>query len=128
MSIVIDENLIGVWYAQTGEMQDYLMAVNRCPEGLSIVYRLRQYASLDPWDEKDTSKWRRMVTADKDEDKAIDTVREMMQAILQLSLNMKMIEPPGMIYELIRGANTPEEFAKILQAMPFAHTKTETVQ
>ena len=127
MSIVVDENLIGVWYAVTGESQDYMMAITRCDEGIALTYRVRDYASKeDPWDGRDRKKWTRMVTPNTDEELAIDTARTMMTGLIQLSLNMGMIDPPGRIYELIRENKTPEEFGRWLMSMPWAHSMEAT--
>jgi len=128
MSIVIDDNIVGMWYAVTGEMDDFMMAVSRCDEGLQIIYRHRYYASLDPWDEKDRKSWHRMITSQKDEAKAIETAREMVGGVVAIAMKMGRVKSHGEIYEILRGDRTVEEFAAALRAAPFAHSKVHTVQ
>ena len=124
MSIVIDENIIGIWYALTGEADDFMLAISKCPEGLEMVYRIRYYASPDdPWDENDRKSWYRMVTPQKDEEKAVEVAREMVAGVIAIAMKMKKIPGDGLMYELLRGDASVEEFANRLQSMPWAHAK-----
>jgi hypothetical protein len=124
MSIVIDENIVGIWYAMTGEMEDFMLAISKCPDGLEMVYRHRYYASKeDPWDENDKKSWYRMVAGQQDEQKAIDTARDMLAGVVAIAMKMKRIQGNGVIYELLRGDATVEEFGERLRSMPWAHTQ-----
>lgn len=129
MSIVIDENIVGIWYAVTGEMDDFMLAISKSPEGIELVYRHRYYASKeDPWDENDKKSWYRMVTPKKDEQKAIETAREMLSGVVGIAMKMKRLPGNGVIYELLRGDSTVEEFGERLRAMPWAHSQEGTLQ
>lgn len=126
MSIVIDENIVGIWYAMTGDDNDFMLAVCRREDGLEIVYRHRYYHSDDPWDEKDRKSWYRMVTAQKDEAKAVETAREMLQGVVAIAMKMKRLKGNGLVFELLRGEASVEEFGERLRSMPWAHSMEAT--
>lgn len=129
MSIVIDENIVGIWYAMTGDMEDFMLAISRCPDGLELVYRHRYYASKeDPWDDKDRKSWYRMVTSQPDEQKAIETAREMLVGVVFIAKKMGRVTGNPEIFELVRGDATVEQFGERLRSMPWAHSQVKTVQ
>jgi hypothetical protein len=129
MSIVIDENIVGIWYAMTGDMEDFMLAISRCPDGLELVYRHRYYASKeDPWDEKDRKSWYRMVTSQPDEQKAVETARQMLIGVVMIAQKMGKVTGKPEIFELVRGDASVEKFADALRSMPWAHSQEGTVQ
>jgi len=78
MSIVIDDNILGIWYSTLGPTEDYLMAISRHEGGIKFVYRVRHYNSdsIDPLDDQDDKTWAEFGTNDPDEQKAISAARE----------------------------------------------------
>ena len=129
MSVVIDESIVGIWYAMTSEDEDFMLAVSRREDGLEMVYRHRYYNSPDdPWDEKDRKSWYRMVSKQKDEAKAIETAREMVSGVIAIAMRMKRIKGDGVMFELLRGESSVEEFGERLRAMPWAHSQQVTLQ
>jgi hypothetical protein len=126
MSIVLDENIVGIWYALTGEKDDFMLAISKCAEGLELVYRHRYYASDDPWDERDKKSWYRMVTKKNDVQHAIETAREMVQGVAMIAVKMGRLMPPAQVFELVRGDKSVEDFAEVLMSMPWAHSMAAT--
>jgi len=126
MSIVLDDNIVGIWYVLTGEKEDFMLAISKCPEGLELVYRHRYYHSDDPWDEKDHKSWYRMVTSKTDVQRAIETAREMVQGVAMIAVKMGRLMPPAQVFELVRGDKSVEQFAEVLKSMPWAHSMEAT--
>ena len=130
MSIVIDDNILAIWYSTLGETEDYLMAISRHEGGIKFVYRVRHYNSddIDPLDDKDDKTWAEFGTNDPDEQKAIGAAREMVKGLIGLAAGLGRVRLPHKIYELVRGDDSVEQFAKKLMAAPFAHTQKVTRQ
>lgn len=129
MTIVIDDNLIGIWYTMTGEKDDYLLSLSRRPEGgLQMCGRTRTYVSDDPWEENDKKNWHTFITKESDEEKAADVCREMVVGVSRIAVATKRLREPAKIWELMKGKSTLEEFLKAFQKLPFAHVKTVKLQ
>jgi hypothetical protein len=126
MAIELDENILGIWYAQTGGdhgHDDFMMSLSRCPEGLAMLNRTRKSTSNDPWDDKDEKQWSRFVTRSADVEKAIDVCRTIVADVVLLAIKMNNLEPPGVVHELLRGGMSLDEYTKRLLELPFAHQK-----
>lgn len=130
MTIRIDDNIIGVWFVQLGDTEDYMMGMSRVPTGIEFTYRVRHYhpESKDAFDDKDGKSWATFGTNDPDEAKAISAAREMAKGLVGLSIGLGKMKPPGKVYELLRGEASVEEFAKRLMAAPFAHSQMHQLQ
>ena len=128
MSIVFDENIMGIWYCQLADDFDIMWALQRDPEGgYKALGRTRKYhSSDDPWDDKDTKRWfEGKIKADTDA-LAVERSRAHM---IELTGGFTMTFEPDrvpMLFELVRGEASVEDFAKKLQAMPWAHSMEAT--
>src|SRR5688572_30485115 len=60
--IVLDENLIGMWFIPISDRMDWLCGLTRldAPGFYRVQYRFRQYSPVgdgDPWNGEDVSRW-----------------------------------------------------------------------
>lgn len=130
MSIVIDENIIAIWFCDLGPDEDYMMSLSRHEGGIRFIYRVRHHHpdSKDPFDGKDGKDWSAFETGNPDEAKAIDAARSMVKGLVGVAASMGRVTLPHKIFELVRGASTVEEFGKRLMESPWAHAQRKTLQ
>lgn len=128
MSIVLDENIMGIWYCLLADDFDIMWSLRRNPEGGYLaVGRTRKYHTPDdPWDNKDTKRWfEGPIKADSD-----GLAVEMSRAhVIQLTGSFTASFHPErtpMLYELVRGESSVEKFAEKLMSMPWAHSMQAT--
>jgi len=119
MSIILDENLIAIWYASLDEESDYLQSLSRTDNGWDLTYRFRYYNSPDPWDKEDTKNWYsgKLSNKDKTESEVIETLSKVFEII--------KIRAEGDCYILLRGEGDHKSFMKEFMALPFVHQKTQ---
>lgn len=85
MTIIIDENVIGLWYISLNENLDYLGCLTG-GEKIQIKYRFRYYDNKDhnPFSEKDEKNWYNGTFANNDKEAAIKKMREVVKAICDI--------------------------------------------
>jgi hypothetical protein len=128
MSIVFDDNLMGIWYCQLADDFDIMWALQRDPEGgYKALGRTRKYHSPDDaWDDKDTKRWfEGKIKADTDALAVERSRAHMIELTAGFTMNFEPDRVP-MLFELVRGTASVEDFAKKLQAMPWAHSMQAT--
>lgn len=119
---------MGIWYCQLADDFDVMWSVSRDPEGgYKVTGRTRQYHSQDdPWDGKDRKRWfggKLFATTDEE---AISRSRDHM---VTLTGGFAMTFEPDrvpVLYELVRGSASVDEFAEKLRQMPWAHSMDVT--
>ena len=124
MSIVIDENILAIWYVCLAEDFDVMFALMRDGEGgYKGNGRTRAYNSKeDPWDEKDRKLWFGGPIAAPDDDSAVAKTREHM---VKISAEFPFVLQAGFVpqlFEMVRGLTSLDKFAETLRAMPWAHS------
>jgi hypothetical protein len=128
MSIVFDDKLMGIWYCQLADDFDIMWALQRDPEGgYKALGRTRKYHTPDdPWDDKDTKRWfEGKIKADSDALAVERSRAHMIELTGSFTITFEPDRVP-MLYELVRGEASVEDFAKKLQAMPWAHSMEAT--
>jgi len=128
MSIVIDENTLGIWYVHLADDLDLMIALMRDGEGgYKVSGRTRQYASPDdPWDDKDIKRWfSGGIQAGDDADAVAKSRNNMIQMTSGYAALFEPEKAPA-IFELVRGESSVEKFAETLKSMPWAHSMEAT--
>lgn len=118
--IELDERLVGIWYVAFKDPRD-LMGVIQCmgPGRYKSIWRLKQYASPDPWCKDDSIATRETLSDHDTEAAVIVRMRAMLDGLADIwGADIK--------WELLRAGRSLEEFAELLIAMPGANTKTVT--
>jgi hypothetical protein len=121
MAIIYDDNLVGLWYIQTTEMQDFLAALMKDGEGFRCEYRFRYYDPEDPGNDahsgKDTKSWYVMDIKEPDRREVLGKLRLSWAAVARMAGGQTL-------YEVVRqhGETTDSMVARWV-AMPFVHTK-----
>lgn len=121
MSIVIDEHLLAMWFAET-PTGDWMAGLSKSESGgYELKYRFRHYtkgpAPLGVWDGSDRKSW--YGVKGKQLQPLIDTTRLILRSGTMTGAFSKS-------YELLRGEKTTHEFVELLRKQPFAHSKKVT--
>lgn len=119
MSIIFDENTVGVWYvAFPGK--DWMAGVTREGDGFLLQYRFRYYHDpLDPWDGKDEKSWY-SGTLTGAREVVIDKMREMCIVLMATGGGENL-------YECVRALDEPfDQFMERFKQLPFVHMRTCT--
>jgi hypothetical protein len=124
MSIVLDENILGIWYCQLADDYDIMWSLRRIPEGgYKAVGRTRKYYTPDdPWDDKDTKRWFEGPVPGDNDDAAVERSRDFVMKITGSFTARFHPDRVPVLFELVRGSTSVEDFAKKLQSMPWAHS------
>jgi hypothetical protein len=132
MTIVIDENLVAIWFIDLPPAEDYLMSLSRVPNGgMRFVYRVRHHSpqSTDPFDEHDDKSWHTFETDDPNVEKAISAARSMARGLLGVAAAIHGGKAPEKVYEFIRKPGvSAEAFMEEFMKAPFVHVQRKTVQ
>jgi hypothetical protein len=123
MTIVIDDNLLAIWWMaipsrlrpDTNESDLLCSLVRRSPEECELIWRFRYYETKGAWDGLDRKNWYQGVVKDPPEE-IIATLRVLLKA---------MSEKAGgnQVYEIVRGDMSTKEFTERFMKMPFVHVK-----
>lgn len=114
MTIELDDSLVAIWNAALPN-GDFLCGLRRRPTGgWEALYRFRYYRDDKLFeDSADERHWYKVTFRHApSEDEVIAELRSMMDLL------------PQPQWEILRGARSTEEFAKLLYAMPGIHHKT----
>jgi hypothetical protein len=116
MTIVIDDNLLAIWWIKLPPASDLLCSlIRRSPTECEIVYRFRYYETESAWDGLDRKNWYEgIVTAPPEE--VIPKLREMFGVLSVAAGGSK-------VYELLRGERSTDQFMRAFARMPFVHMK-----
>jgi len=115
--ITLDESIVGIWYMAFKDPRDIMVTVQRLGGGqYKVSYRLKQYASPEPWCTQDRVITREKIMSHSSDRDGIAVVRRFLDDLSDKA-------PTEGKWELLRGARSVEEFAQALIAMPCAHAK-----
>lgn len=119
--IIVDENLIGLWFLPLDKTTDYLCALQRLEDGrFEINYRVRCYDPVDPGNDahsgRDRKKWWRA--------RGTGTAAEFLAKVRRIVKTLAYYcgEEAS---EILMGAGGPEEFCATLARQPWAHLQRE---
>jgi len=114
--IKFDEKIVGVWYLQTTETQDWLCAIREIEpdQKYELTHRFRYYKDDKAFDSKDKKNWYRgTITGTR------HYVLEVMKPLVQ---DLKELGAVGEPYELINNGDY-DDFLRRFQDAPFVYAK-----
>src|ERR1700730_9078855 len=119
MSILLNEDILAVWFVDVSETSNWCAGLSKHPSGTRLLERMRYYERNSPPDSPDRRDWYEEISRDSPEE-AIERVRARLRSASPFA--------QGNPYELIRGNRTLEEFVEEFMRAPFMHESYSTGQ
>jgi hypothetical protein len=102
------QKVIAAWFMTVSDTGNWFAALSRNDDGeLILDWRVRYYKKGSPPDSEDESNWHRMLPVIQNEVELIEALRK--------KWNVLSTQATGILYEVLRGANTPEQFIRELR-------------
>ena len=117
MTIMVDENLIGLWFVTFKDnKRDWMGGLSRRADGgFTFLWRTRHRVDDKVWGSEDRKSWAEAKTR-ASEQQALHSVRMVVASL--------MSEDGGEeSYEVLVGDKTPEEVSAAIAALPMAHQR-----
>jgi hypothetical protein len=112
MSVLLNDDILAVWFLDVSETSNWLAALSKHPLGTRLSGRMRYYERNSPPDSEDQKEWFEEISRDCPEE-AIERVRARLRSQSRFA--------QGNPYELIRGKRTLDEFVEEFLRAPFVH-------
>ena len=117
--IIMDEKLVGLWYMQTTEEQDWLLGIREVEpdKKYEVVYRFRYYEDESVFNSDDRKSWYEGTVSDTRKN-VIIKIREMAKIMNSAAV--------GKLYEYINDKGI-DDFTERFKKAPFVHFKVEPI-
>ncbi|MFL6600760.1 MAG: hypothetical protein ACJ8R9_05460 [Steroidobacteraceae bacterium] len=112
MSILLNEDILAVWFVDVSETSNWCAALSKHPLGTRLMGRMRYYERNSPPDSEDQKDWFEEILRDSPEE-AIEKVRARFRSASAFAQSKP--------YELIRGNRTLDDFVEEFLQAPFIH-------
>lgn len=117
MTMIINEQTIGMWNVALGERGNWLAHLARDDKGIVLTYRFRWYRDDKTYDSGDKKNWYRAESKTMNASQGIEVMRRTFNEIMAASARNKG-------WELLRGERSMDDFMTELFKMPGMHHKT----
>lgn len=119
--ITVDEKIVGIWYVQTLDTQDWMAALREVEpdQKYELIYRFRYYSaeSENPFDGKDKKNWYEG-TVSGTRHYCIGALRSVAEALVATGA-------VGQLYEVLNDDRDLKAFLKKYQDLPFVHMRMQ---
>lgn len=117
MSMVLDENVIGIWFVNLSSMSDWLGTISLDDNGdYELIYRFRYYVDDKAHDSADRKNWTKAIIAKRfgGVTKVIDHMRSVVQQLAKLAGDVSF-------HEILMTDEGLDDFMERFQELPFVH-------
>src|SRR5262245_30170761 len=129
MTIMLDESIRAVWFAQLSDTSDFMAGLNTLPDGnLRLTWRFRyDHPTIqDVWELADEKSWGHAnITHEANEARVVSAVRQMIEAMVEDAKQRHQLtgKRKHVLAQLVRGKKSVKEFFEEMQRQPWAHVK-----